>query len=56
MAIWVMLMGLVGYECKIEGYDKGRCYIGVYGQDVEYGWVVSKDGIYLDTVMNKCPR
>ena len=56
MVCLTMLLGLFGgYSISYEGYDSGKYYFGVYGQSVEYGWVVGKDGIYLDTILEKRP-
>jgi hypothetical protein len=56
MVYCALLFGLFGYSVGYEGYDQGKYYFGVYGKDVEYGYVVGSEGVYLDTVMDKCPR
>lgn len=55
MVYCAILFGLFGYSVSYEGYEDGKVYVGVYGQDVEYGYVVDKNGIYLDTVLTKRP-
>ena len=50
MMTLTMILGMfVGYE----GYDDGKLYIGTYTPTCEYGWVIKKDKIYLDTVYEK---
>lgn len=48
-----MLVGLMGYGVGFEGYDNSKLYFGVYTPEVEYGWVVTNDDIYLDTILEK---
>jgi hypothetical protein len=47
------VMALLGYGAGFEGYDNGKVYLGFYTPTHEYGWVVTNDEIYLDTVMDK---
>jgi len=55
LVLLTVVFGLFGYSCGYEGYEDGRHYIGVYSQDIEYGYIVGFEGIYLDTVMTKSP-
>jgi hypothetical protein len=48
-----MFVGLMGYGVGFEGYDDSKLYFGVYTPEVEYGWVVTNDDIYLDTILEK---
>lgn len=47
------VMALMGYSAGFEGYDNGKVYVGFYTPTHEYGWVMSNNDIYLDTVLNK---
>ncbi len=49
LTIVTLLSMFVGYE----GYDNGKIYFGIYTQDREYGYVITKSEIYLDTVYEK---
>lgn len=49
LTIAMMLSMMVGYE----GYDNGKVYIGVYTPQCEYGYVITKNEIYLDTIFQK---
>jgi len=47
------LYTIFGMFVGFEGYDNGKVYIGVYTPQTEYGYVVTKDDIYLDTIFQK---
>ena len=47
------LLGLVGYGVGIEGFINGKLYIGAYTPQCEYGYVVTHNSIYLDTIYQK---
>ena len=49
LTIATLLSMIVGYE----GYDNGKVYVGVYTPQCEYGYVITKDEIYLDTIYSK---
>lgn len=49
----VTLIGLVGYGVGIEGFMNGKLYIGAYTPQCEYGYVITQDEIYLDTILEK---
>jgi hypothetical protein len=49
----VTLIGMVGYGVGIEGFMNGKLYIGAYTPQCEYGYVITKNEIYLDTVLDK---
>lgn len=49
LTIAMMLSMIVGYE----GYDNGKIYVGVYTPQCEYGYVITKNEIYLDTIFQK---
>ena len=36
-----------------EGYENGKVYVGIYMPKAEYGYVITKDEIYLDTIFQK---
>ena len=40
---------MVGYE----GYENGKVYVGVYTPQCEYGYVITHNEIYLDTILEK---
>lgn len=42
-----------GYGVGYEGYSNGKLYVGTYTPNMEYGWVVTENEIYLDTVLEK---
>lgn len=46
-------MAFLGYSFGFEGYDNGKLQLGVYTPNAEYGWVIKKDDIYLNTVFVK---
>jgi len=48
-AVFTFLGLFVGFE----GYDNGKVYIGVYTPQTEYGYVLTQNEIYLDTVLDK---
>jgi len=46
----IMILGFLGYGAGYEGCDCGKWYFGIYTPQAEYGWVVTSNDIYLDTV------
>lgn len=42
-----------GYGVGYEGYENGKLYIGLYSPSSEYGYVITENEIYLDTVFIK---
>ena len=49
LTIATLLSMIVGYE----GYDNGKVYVGVYTPQCEYGYVITPEEIYLDTILEK---
>ena len=49
LTIATLLSMIVGYE----GYDNGKVYVGVYPPQCEYGYVITPEEIYLDTIFEK---
>lgn len=47
------LLGMVGYGVGLEGFINGKLYIGAYTPTTEYGYVVTSEKIYLDTIFQK---
>lgn len=47
------ILTVLGMFVGLEGYDNGKVYIGIYTPKKEYGYVVKKNQIYLDTVLDK---
>ncbi len=45
-----MIFGMV---VGFEGFENGKVYVGVYTPNMEYGYVITKDEIYLDTIFEK---
>ena len=44
---------IFGMMIGFEGYDNGKVYFGVYTPNCEYGYVVTPEEIYLDTILEK---
>ena len=49
LTIATLLSMVVGFE----GYDNGKVYFGVYTPNCEYGYVITPEEIYLDTIFEK---
>lgn len=49
LTIAMMLSIFVG----VEGVENGKVYVGVYTPQCEYGYVITKNEVYLDTVLEK---
>lgn len=49
----VTIFGMVGYGIGIEGFINGKLYVGAYTPQCEYGYVITQDEIYLDTIFQK---
>jgi hypothetical protein len=47
------LYTIFGMFVGFEGYDNGKVYIGLYTPQCEYGYVVTHNSIYLDTIYQK---
>jgi len=47
------ILTVLGMFVGFEGYDNGKVYIGIYTPQTEYGYVLTKNEIYLDTVLDK---
>lgn len=56
MATFFMLCAFFGYGAGYEGCYDTKHHIGIYTPDAEYGWVVSEEGIYLNTVLYKIKK
>lgn len=48
------VLTVLSFFVGFEGYDNDKVYIGIYTPTKEYGYVVKKNEIYLDTVLDKC--
>ena len=44
-----LLSMFVGFE----GYLNGKIYVGIYTPNCEYGYVITPEEIYLDTILEK---
>ena len=44
---------IFGMMIGFEGYDNGKVYFGVYTPNCEYGYVITPEEIYLDTIYEK---
>ena len=44
---------IFGIMVGFEGYDNGKVYFGVYTPNCEYGYVMTAEEIYLDTIYEK---
>jgi hypothetical protein len=44
---------IFGIMVGFEGYDNGKVYFGVYTPNCEYGYVMTAEEIYLDTIFEK---
>ena len=47
------LYTIFGMFVGFEGYDNGKVYFGIYTPQCEYGYVVTQNEIYLDTILEK---
>ena len=47
------LYTIFGMFVGFEGYDNGKVYFGVYTPQCEYGYVITQNEIYLDTILEK---
>ena len=47
------ILTVLGMFMGFEGYDNGKVYIGVYTPQTEYGYVLTQNEIYLNTVLDK---
>jgi len=44
---------MFGYGAGYEGHDNDKYYFGIYTPQYEYGYVVTPNEIYLDTILEK---
>ena len=47
------LYTIFGMFVGFEGYDNGKVYFGIYTPQCEYGYVITQNEIYLDTILEK---
>jgi hypothetical protein len=47
------LYTIFGMFVGFEGYDNGKVYFGIYTPQCEYGYVITPNEIYLDTILEK---
>ena len=50
------IMILFGFGFGFEGIENGKLYVGVYTPQAEYGYVITRDDFYLDTILEKNPK
>ena len=46
----ITLVTMLGMFVGFEGYDNGKVYVGIYTPQCEYGYVITQEEIYLDTI------
>lgn len=56
MLTMILALGSLGYGAGFEGCSGGKWYFGVYTPKAEYGWVVTENSVYLDTVLEKVKK
>ncbi len=49
----ITIATFLGLFVGFEGYDNGKVYVGVYTPQYEYGYVITQEEIYLDTIFSK---
>lgn len=49
----VFLITFMGFGIGYEGHEDGKMYFGTYTPSREYGWVVTDNEVYLDSVLEK---
>ena len=49
----ITLVTMLGMLVGFEGYDNGKVYVGIYTPNCEYGYVITQEEIYLDTIFSK---
>ena len=47
------IASFIGMFVGFEGYHNGKVYVGVYTPNCEYGYVITQEEIYLDTIYEK---
>lgn len=47
------IASFIGMFVGFEGYLNGKLYVGVYAPNCEYGYVITPEEIYLDTILEK---
>ena len=47
------IASFIGMFVGFEGYLNGKLYVGVYTPKCEYGYVITQEEIYLDTIYEK---
>ena len=49
----LQLLQLMSLVIGFEGFINGKVYVGIYTPKKEYGYVITENEIYLDTVYEK---
>ncbi len=49
----LQLLQLMSLVIGFEGFINGKVYVGIYPPKKEYGYVITENEIYLDTVYEK---
>ena len=49
----ITLATILGMFVGFEGCDNGKVYVGIYTPNCEYGYVITQEEIYLDTIFSK---
>ena len=49
----ITLVTMLGMFVGFEGYDNGKVYVGIDTPNCEYGYVITQEEIYLDTIFSK---
>jgi len=44
---------LFGFGFGFEGCENGKVYVGLYTPTTEYGYVITSEQVYLDTILEK---
>ena len=44
---------LFGFGFGFEGIENGKLYVGIYTPQAEYGYVITSEQVYLDTILEK---
>ena len=43
----------LGFGFGFEGFEDGKLYVGIYTPQAEYGYVITSEQVYLDTILEK---
>ena len=49
----LQLVQLISLVIGFEGFIDGKVYVGIYTPKKEYGYVITQNEIYLDTIYEK---